>query len=216
MARCFGTPEQPPIPAMIMNNSELDKILKSAKVPERPVEFWHQFPRRVTSRLHWKSGAAQKRAASQFPRFAWALASVAVCLLLGVFIGTWRGHREAVAESGLLQNEKVIKEMLAMFPNRVRAVVQDEHGLNVVLSDKENMPVSTPLWIKVCDGKKCAAMVTFSGQEIRLGQRNVTVLSDASGKIILAGDNFLWSNGEALLADGALKIEAKSLAPVVL
>ena len=104
-----------------------------------------------------------------------------------------------MAGNASLQNGKVIEEMLAMFPNRVRAVVQDERGLNVVLSDQEDMPASTPLWVKVCDGKNCAAMVTFSGQEIRIGQRNITVLADAKGKIILAGDNFLWSNGKALL-----------------
>ena len=121
-----------------------------------------------------------------------------------------------MAENGFLQNEKVIKEMLATFPNRVRGIVQDEHGLNVVLSDKDDVPVSTPLWVQICDGKNCSAMVTFSGQEIRLGQRNVTVLSDATGKIILAGDNFLWSNGQALLADSKLKIEAKTLTSVVL
>jgi len=199
-----------------MNNSELDKILKAAKTPQQSTEFWNQFPRRVTSRLHWKSAAVQERAASRFPQLAWLLAGVAVCLLLGFFIGNWRGHHEATAENGLLQNEKVIKEMLAMFPNRVRAVVQDEHGLNVVLSDKDNMPVSTPLWIKVCDGKRCAAMVTFSGQDVHIGGRDITVLADAKGKIILASDKFLWSNGQALVGEGKLRIEAKTLAPVVL
>jgi hypothetical protein len=201
---------------MIMNNSELDKILKAAKAPSRSAEFWNQFPRRVTSRLHWKSGAKQERATSRFPRFAWTLAALAVCLSLGLFIGNLHSHREVVAENGLLQDEKVINEMLAMFPNRVRALVQDEHGLNVVLSDKENTPVSTPLWIKVCDGKKCAAMVTFSGQDIRIGGRDITVLADAKGKIILASEDFLWSNGQALMGAGKLRIEAKTLAPVVL
>ncbi len=198
-----------------MNDSELNRLLKAAKAPERPPEFWAQFPRRVTSRLHWKPAARSVESTHWFPRLGWAL-GLAACILTAFSIGHWRGHSEAMAENDLLQNEKVIKEMLATFPNRVRGVVQDEHGLNVVLSDTDNVPASTPLWVQICDGKHCSTMVTFSGQEIRLGQRNVTVLSDASGKIILAGDNFLWSNGDALMADGALKIEAKTLAPVVL
>jgi hypothetical protein len=198
-----------------MKDSELNRLLKQAKVPERPPEFWAQFPRRVTARLHWKPAATSTESVRWFPRLAWAL-GLAACVLAAFFIGHWRGHNDAIAQNDLLQNEKVIKEMLATFPNRVRGVVQDEHGLNVVLSDKENVPVSTPLWVQICDGKHCSTMVTFSGQEIRLGQRNVTVLSDASGKIILAGDNFLWSNGQALLADASLKIEAKTLTPVVL
>ncbi len=199
-----------------MNNSELDKILKAAKAPDRPKEFWAEFPRRVTARLHWKTNVVQPRTANWLSRFGWALTTVAVCLLIGFFIGHWRGRTDAMAENGLLQNEKVIKEMLALFPNRVRAVVQDEKGLNVVLSDEDNVPASAPLWVQICDGKHCSAMVTFSGQEIRIGKRDVTVLADSKGKIILAGDNFLWSSGEALLADGKLRIEAKTLTPVVL
>ncbi len=199
-----------------MNNSELDKILRAAKVPERPAEYWKQLPQRVTARLHWKRSAAPELAAGRIPGLAWALAGVAACVTIGFLAGNWRSHNEALAGNASLQNGKVIEEMLAMFPNRVRAVVQDERGLNVVLSDQEDMPASTPLWVKVCDGKNCAAMVTFSGQEIRIGRRNITVLADAKGKIILAGDNFLWSNGKALLGEGKMRIEAKTLAPVVL
>jgi hypothetical protein len=198
-----------------MKDSELNRLLKATKVPARPPEFWVQFPRRVTARLHWKPAATSAAAAPRFPRLGWAL-GLAACVLITFFIGYRHGHTKATAENGFLQNEKVIKEMLATFPNRVRGIVQDERGLNVVLSDKDDVPVSTPLWVQICDGKNCSAMVTFSGQEIRLGQRNVTVLSDASGKIILAGDNFLWSNGQTLLADSKLKIEAKTLTSVVL
>jgi hypothetical protein len=199
-----------------MNDSELNRILKTAKVPEPPEEFRAQFPRRVMAHLQWKTAATPSRTTHWFPRLAWTLAGVAACLLVGFLAGHWRGHTDAMAENGFLQNEKVIKEMLAMFPHRVRAVVQDEHGLNLVLSDKDNVPMSAPLWVKVCDGKRCATMVTFSGQEVRLGQRDITVLADARGKIILAGDNFVWSNGEPMLAGNQLKIEAKPLGPTAL
>lgn len=104
-----------------------------------------------------------------------------------------------------------------MFPNRVRAVVQDDHGLHLVLSDKDDVPASTPLWVKVCNGKHCSAVVTFSGQQIEVDHQDVTVLADPEGKIILAGDSFLWSNGQPMLAgNGKLKIEAKALGPLVL
>jgi hypothetical protein len=192
-------------------------MLKAAKVPEQPEEFWAQFPRRITARLNWKSAVvAEERTARWIPRLAWTLAGIVACLTIGFLAGHWRGRSEAVAENGLLQNEKVIKEMLAMFPNRVRAIVQDEHGLNLVLSDSADVPVSAPLWVKLCDGRHCAAMVTFSGQQVRLGQREITVLADPGGKIILAGDNFLWSNGEPMLVDNRLRIEARTLPPVVL
>jgi hypothetical protein len=200
-----------------MNNSELDRILKAAKTPERSGEFWAQFPRRVTSRLHWKPAVREKEPRHWLPRLAWTLATVSACLLIGFMVGHWRGSKDALAENGLLQNEKVIKEMLAMFPNRVRAVVQDNHGLHLVLSDKDDVPTSTPLWVKICDGKNCSATVTFSGQQIKLAGNNLTVLADPQGKIILEGDDFLWSNEEPTLAgNDKLKIEAKALSPLVL
>jgi hypothetical protein len=200
-----------------MNDSELDRILKAAKTPERTEEFWAQIPRRVTSRLHWKPAARETESRHWFPRLAWSLTALAACLLIGFMVGHWRGQRDSLAENGLLQNEKVIKEMLAMFPNRVRAVVQDDHGLHLVLSDKDDVPASTPLWVKICDGKHCSAVVTFSGQQIQVAHQDITVLADPDGKIILAGDSFLWSNGQPVLAgNDKLKIEAKALGPVAL
>lgn len=202
-----------------MNDSELNRILKAARVPERAKEFWAQFPGRVISRLHWKTAAAapERPGVRWFPRLAWSLTALAACLVIGFLLGHWRGHSDALAENGLLQNEKVIKEMLAMFPNRVRAVVQDDHGLHLVLSDKNEIPASTPLWVKICDGRHCAAMVTFSGQQIQIGHQDVTVLADPEGKIILAGDSFLWSNGQPMLAgNDKLKIEAKALGPIAM
>jgi hypothetical protein len=197
-----------------MNDSELNRILKAAKAPGRPEEFWERFPRRVTSRLHWKP--AMTVTSRRFSRVAWDLSAITACLVIGFLAGHWRGRGAAVAENGLLQNAKVLQETFAMFPNRVKAIVQNEHGINLVLSDKDDVPQSAPLWIKICDGKNCAAMVTFSGQEIKWGQRKFTILADVHGKIILAGDNFLWSNGQALLADNNLKIEAKTLPHAIL
>jgi hypothetical protein len=193
-----------------MNNEELDRILKAAKTPSRPEEYWTGFPQRVASRLHWKPASAVERRTSWYPRLAWGFATVAACLLAGFFVGHWRGATEAKA-NGLLQNEKVIKETLAMFPNRVRAIVQDEHGLSLVLSEKDDVPLSSPLWVKVCDGNQCLALVTFSGQEVQLAGRKVTVLSDAQGGVLLVGSDFVWSSKEKIYANNQLKIEAKNL-----
>ena len=61
-----------------MNNSELESILKRARLPERPEEFWEMFPRQVASRLgrtHEQESHAEQR---PFLRWAWGLAAV-VC-----------------------------------------------------------------------------------------------------------------------------------------
>jgi hypothetical protein len=192
-----------------MNNPELESILKRARLPEPSEESLELFPRQIVGRL--KRIEPPVRAARFFsPRLAWAF-GLAVCAALVFALGHERGKREAVPADDSLANVKLIHETLALFPNRVRAIVSDEHGLSLVLSDHDDVPPSTPLYIRICDGKNCSSFVTFSGQEIQIAGQKVTVLSDARGGIILAGNRFAWSNTERNYADKHLKIEARNL-----
>jgi hypothetical protein len=127
--------------------------------------------------------------------------------VLGIALGNWRGAKPANA---LLQNEKLMREVLAMFPNQVRAIVQDENGLSLSLADEPNVPSSTPLWIKICDGKQCRSVVTFSGQAMQIAGQRVEVLADARGGVMLVGDDFFWSSQDAVPHD-RLRIDAQSL-----
>jgi hypothetical protein len=83
--------------------------------------------------------------------------------------------------------------------------------MQLVLADRADVPDSPPLFVKICDGKNCSSLVTFSGQEVEVDGQKITVLADANGGIILAGNQFVWSStGPNRLHDG-LKIEAKCL-----
>ena len=113
--------------------------------------------------------------------------------------------------NSLLQNQKLIRETMAMFPNRVRAIVQDEGGLSLVLAEGDDVPTSPPLYVQVCDGEKCSSLVTFSGQEVRLAGQKVMVLSDAQGGVILVGEGFLWSSDEPKQVAGQWRIQAREL-----
>jgi hypothetical protein len=132
-----------------------------------------------------------------------------VCVLVAFFIGHWRGQQSSATD--LLANTKVVHDTLAMFPNQVRAIVEDPQGLHLMLSDSGNVPSSTPLYVRICDGKSCSSLVTFSGQEIQIAGQKMTVLADTQGGIILLGNNFVWSSEEKTYPGTGLKIEAKSL-----
>jgi len=134
----------------------------------------------------------------------------AACVLLAFALGYWHGR---AGHADLLQNADVVRETLALFPNRVRAIVEDERGLNLVLSDSDNVPVSAPLYIRVSGGGRDASYLTFSGQEITIAGQTVTVLADTHGGVILAGNHFLWSATDRGHT-GALKILARSLGPI--
>lgn len=194
-----------------MKNPELDALLKQARQPEIPEESKELFPRRVVARLK----CSKPRTVTSrhfFPRLAWAF-GLAVVVVIAFGMGHWHGRREANnhAVNDSLANLKLIQETLTLFPHRLRAIVQDEHGLNLVLSDTEDVPASAPLYVRICDGQHCTSLVTFSGQEIQIGSQKVTVLADANGGIILTGNHFVWSNTERTDADKHLKIEAKNL-----
>ena len=207
-------------PVFDMNRSDLDRMLKGAKTPARTPEYWEDFPRQVTIGL--RPGVttsvrhpAERRFNEGGPlRLAWKLGFALVCLATGFLVGHWHGSRpsQTVAATELLHNGKVIQEMLAMFPNQVRAVVQDERGINVVLSETNDVPASTPLWIRVSEGDRERSFVTFSGQSVQINQERVEVLQDAQGGIILVGDRFFWSSGEPGRALDHLRIQARALA----
>lgn len=194
-----------------MNKPELESILKKARLPEIPEESLAMFPRRVVARL--KRNEPPLRAPRHFlPRLAWTF-GLATCIVIAFAIGHRNGRMEtkAALATDSLANIKLIHETLAMFPNQVRAIVEDEHGISLVLSDNNDVPASTPIYVRICDGRQCSSLVTFSGQEIQIAGQKITVLSNASGGIILEGNKFVWSNTSRIYASSNLKIEAKPL-----
>jgi hypothetical protein len=199
-----------------MNKSELESILRRARLPEISGESLEKFPRQVAARLQRHDPPA--RPARHFsPYLAWSF-GLAACVVIALAIVHWRGTMETktIASNDILASAKMIHEMLAMFPHRVRAIVEDARGVSLVLSDSDDVPASQPLYVHICDGQDCSSFVTFSGQEIQVAGQKVTALSDARGGIIVTGQKFVWSSREQIEAGGQIKIEAKNLGPAIL
>jgi hypothetical protein len=197
-----------------MNKPELESILKKARLPEIPGESLEMFPRRIVTRL--KRNESPARAARNYsPHLAWAF-GLAACVVIAFAIGHWRGRMDTgtIPVTDSLTSMKLIRETLAMFPNRVRAIVEDERGINLVLSDRDDVPVSPPLYVRICDGEHCSSLVTFSGQEVQIAGQKVTVLADSRDGVILAGQHFMWSDNERVYAGGHLKITTKNLGSI--
>lgn len=188
-----------------MNNPELNAMLKAARLPEGAAEIWENIPREVLAEIRRDS-----RPGRDLPLrrrgLSWGLALATAAVLLAFTLGYWRGHATG---PDVLQDAKFVRETLTLFPHRVRAIVKDDRGLNLVLSETDDVPASPPLYVRICDGRQCASFVTFSGQEIQIAGRKVTVLADPRGGIILEGRNFIWSSTRPELAENDLKIQAK-------
>jgi hypothetical protein len=191
-----------------MNNSELDAKLRAAREPALSADYQEEFPRIVLANLRSTPGDNSRTHRAWFPRLAWGV-TVAACALLAFAVGRWHGRMES--GNDILANAKLIRETLAMFPNRIRAIVQDEHGLKLVLADQPEVPASTPIYVRIRDGKQSSSLVTFSGQEIQIDGLKLTVLSQPDGGIILEGNEFVWSSRDPVYTGRELIIEAKNL-----
>jgi hypothetical protein len=193
-----------------MNDSELDARLKAAREPALPKDYQEAFAQYVLKNLRSSPWKPAGRGHWGLRHWVWGLATTA-CILIAFAVGHWRGMEDSHGRQDVLANAKLIQETLVLFPNRVRAIVQDERGLNVVLSDTNNVPASPPIYVRICDGKRCSSLVTFSGQEIQIAGQKLTVLSQPDGGIILEGNKFVWSSSEPVYAGRKLKIEARHL-----
>jgi hypothetical protein len=178
-----------------MNDAELDKQLRAARGPVLDADYVEDFPRMVLANLRSTPPPVIQPRPTWRPRLAWGF-GMALCLLVAFAAGHWHGRM--AADQDVLADSKLVQETLAMFPNRVRAIVRDERGMNLVLSDNEDVPVSTPIYVRICDGQNCSSLVTFSGQEIQIAGQKLTVLAEADGGIIVEGNQFAWSNRNGL------------------
>lgn len=146
------------------------------------------------------------------PGLAWGLV-MAACVL-AAFLPGYEHSRPAPGDP--LADAKMVRETLGMFPHQIRAIVEDGHGMNLILSDQGNIPASAPLYVHICDGKQCSSFLTFSGQEITVDGQKLTVLEDAQGGVILAGNDFVWSNANGPRTEKHWQIEAKNLGPAIM
>jgi len=163
---------------------KLDDILKSARVPERMPGYWEHFPKRVTSHI----GVV---AASPRNLWWWAIGFATACLLIGLGISL-RPQRETTTDYA-----KLYREVAAMFPHQVRAIVADENGVRLVLADKANVPASPPLLVRLCQPQRCRSVITFSGQRVRLNGETVEVLADGRGEVLVVGERSVLHPTEA-------------------
>ena len=204
-----------------MTNSELDQILKSAPVPDRPGAYWDQFTRRVmakTDRLRTRADAETNhprtepfwfRSRFQFATVGLGLAIIG--LLVGFVLGFWQGRNLSITGPQLAAARKYFQEIETLFPGQVQAIVFDQQGPHLVLAEHSNIPASSPLYLRVCGPKGCQSYVTFSGQQIRINGETCEVLLDHQDNVLLVGQNWVVSTAQAPAKRARYQVSARPL-----
>jgi hypothetical protein len=189
-----------------MSPDELDRIVTEGRVPGRPDEYWKAFPGLVRQRLSVPTESAPRRW-----RLVIALAAATAC---GLFLGfvIWHRHLPSGYAYDSFKDGRILRKLQAQYPGRLQAIVQDDSGLHTQLSDVADVSASDPILLEIRDGKDHRVIVTFSGQLVRCGSRNVMVLSDISGQVMLVGDGFFWSHQASTGLEDIIQVRAEKIA----
>ena len=216
-----------------MKDSELNEVLKGATVPERTAAYWERFPGQVMTEIERRRQAATtERSRSGFitkeqdagaawrwglilrslvSRPAFVVGVAVVCLAFGFVLGARHGRRSPGTDAQFAEAQKYFRELEALFPNQLEAIVFDQRGTHLVLAQEPNLPAATPLYLKVCGPKGCQRFVTFSGQQIRINGDLCDVLVDHNGAVMLVGQGLVWSGAQTSTRSGQYQIEARVL-----
>jgi hypothetical protein len=108
-----------------MNDRQLEARLRMLHVPERTEEYWDVFPSRVRLQLI----SAERTPRRQAPQWGWnsglAFAcAISVMLLVPLFNAALRG-------------ERILQRDAEKFPQNVRLLMTDEHGMQYLVADRE-------------------------------------------------------------------------------
>jgi hypothetical protein len=186
------------IPVMRNQDQQFDDLLKSARVPERSQGYWDSFPKRVAVRLSEKRPTGETLSTSSLRLWGFGLVTVVMALILCV--GLWMRGRHVSAEPNYA---KLYREIESMFPNQVRAIVVESGGVKLDLSDRPDVPSSSPLRVDVCHNQQCRTYITFSGQRIPVNKESWDVLSDGVGHVLVVGPSVVWTSADSTRRAGA-------------
>lgn len=205
-----------------MTDEELNRRLKSVRVPARTEEHWERFPERVTRALTEAEASAPPAAVRVFPLLR--LAALGAGCALVVLALVWPRQQPApqpvssvpsalpeTEPSELVEGRKIVSELANLFPRRLRSLRIDKEGVSMDLADESLVPDSTPLFLRFCQSGECESIVTFSGQQLELDGLRFEVLQDAEGNVMLVGESWFWSSAETGSIPGNLTVSARPL-----
>ncbi len=112
---------------------DLDAQLRTLRAPERPADYWAEFPPRVTREMRARP-LPRPRPSSWLPQLAWGFSLAFGCFALGYFIG----HNDVPRgfTHSLLQNQQEFRMSVVKFPERFRRLVLDESSMQKLLPEQ--------------------------------------------------------------------------------
>ena len=189
-----------------MNDNDLKTMLRRMEVPEPTPEgrlvalrrAQRAFAESAPEPVRWWRGRRTLLAAGTL-----AMCAIIIALAPARRGDTPLGDQPAPWSGVVAAQQKLFRETLAVFPNELRAVVSNEAGPHVVLSEAPSVTSGEPVVLEIRKDGHTVRLATFGGEriEIRLGERqqSIEVLVSGSGEVQVVGPDFYWSPAKKLL-----------------
>jgi hypothetical protein len=134
----------------------------------------------------------------------WAVAGTAALALAAVF---WIAREAEPAHQSGPGEAAVLAQVEALFPGQLDAVIEHEDGeMRVALAAQRQPASDQPLLVEFRRGDSLVRVLSYSGRHVcvDLGGRHACfdALIDNHGKVIVAGEDFLWTERNRASAGG--------------
>ena len=114
-----------------MNDFELESKLKSVRVPERPDEYWNDFPARVRVQLRRERREFAPQSAWR-PRLAWAGGFALAVALVFVCV---QFHPLQTASLAITKQQRQFHAQLARLDTGLHVLMLNTHGMGYLLTE---------------------------------------------------------------------------------
>lgn len=198
-----------------MNDRELDRLLKSIRVPSRPDDYWNTFPEKVADRMKTagtphatRTGRKQTHALER-----WILGfstPVAAAIVFMLFLAS---HRETERRENQLELlRESYRQILSLFPQQLDAIVFAENDAEVLISEAPAPSRSEPVYVRFCPpAGRCVTAVSFSGTLLKIFGREFEILENGAGEIFVVAKEGVWGPGQAPASGDHWRIEGGRL-----
>ena len=198
-----------------MKDGDLNKLLRTVKVPERSAEERAEFPQEVVRQLSRPGHQERERVGRRWSLPVWALGFATVCLVIGFIVGRMQEKSSItqVAEHKVnaVEYAKLFKEVATLFPDRLRGVVVRNGEMELILADQPERAVTPPLLVEFCQNGRCRTVITFSGQKLEVDGHSIEVLTGADDRVIVLADNRVWTSQTPTEVVDGFRIQAQVL-----
>ena len=180
-----------------MNDESLKRALEKLALPSADDAARAIARHRAVTAFENRDTAPQR---NPVPWLRLATLAAAACIALAlVFAARSRsgGGAVAAATSSDRADARLLAEMEALFPGQLDAVVATGNDIAVELAQEPGATASQRLAITLQRGASTVRVLGYSGRKVCLaldGRRECfEPLLTADGQVILAGDDFVWS-----------------------